>query len=85
MTDRLFFDIILCNEFSANEIPFTVTDMLNEAQEDQIKIWKEIKESQLISIYKFIGSIPHILSQDDVKDVAHTQSHVWGPTLLRQS
>ena len=40
MADRLFSDIILRDEFSANEIPFMITDMLNEVQEGQIKIWK---------------------------------------------
>ena len=85
MADRIFSDIIICNEFTANEIPFTVTDILNEAKDNQIRIWKEIKENQLISIYKAIGSIHLIPSQDNVEGPTRTMLHVWDPTLLEHS
>ena len=64
MADNFFSDIIIRDEFTANEIPFTVTDMLNKAEEHQIRIWNEITESQLISIYKTLGTIPHIPSRE---------------------
>ena len=51
LADRLFSDIIMRNEFTASEIPFLVTDMLDQANDEQMQWWKDIKESQLKSIY----------------------------------
>ena len=85
MADKLFSDIIIRDEFTANEIPFTVTDMLNEAEEHQIRIWNEITESQLISIYKTLGAIPHIPSRVEVASATRTGPHYWDPTSLQRS
>ena len=59
--------------------------MLNETTEDQIRIWNNITESQLISIYKTIGTIPHIPSQEEVEGATRTGPHVWDPTSLQRS
>ena len=39
LAKRLFEEIILHDEFVANEIPFTVTEVLNDAEAAQVKWW----------------------------------------------
>ena len=55
MASRFFEELIVYNEFTANEIPFTVTEMLNEAEADQVKYWNEMTDSQLTLIYATLG------------------------------
>ena len=80
LADRLFSDIILRNEFTASEIPFLVTDMLDQAKDEQVQWWKDIKESQLKSIYSSVcrgGMNSHLPQMEEMMDTTKTRPAVY--------
>ena len=66
MASSLFEDFIVYDEFTTNEIPFTVIEMLNEAEGDQVQYWNQMSDSQLTSTYATLGDTADLPSRDSV-------------------
>ena len=64
--ERLFHDIILLDEFSVNEHPFTMTELLNANEVEQIQFWKENNKSLLTVIFRNIHSTAGIPTKEEV-------------------
>ena len=63
MVNRVFEEIIFHDEFPANKIPFTLTELLNNAKREQVQWWDKIMASQLTAIYQTLDGIPHHLDR----------------------
>ena len=79
LAKRLFEEIILHDEFVANEIPFTVTEVLNDAEAAQVKWWDEMKASQLQSIYSTLAGTPNLPPMVMVQNSTRYSPILWNP------
>ena len=64
--ERLFHDIILLDEFSINEHPFTMTELLNVNEVEHIQFWRENNESLLTAIFRNIHLTAGFPTKDEV-------------------
>ena len=66
---RILEDIITHNEFTTNDIPFTLTEMLNDAETKQVESWRKIVSHQLTSIFTKLDGIPNLPTQESVENI----------------
>ena len=79
MANRVFEEIIFHDSFSANDIPFTIAEMLNDAEREQVQWWEDMKESQLTAIYHTLDGIPNLPSRNEVKQATRYSPLAWDP------
>ena len=82
MAKQLFEKIILHNESFANKIPFTVTEVLNDAEDAQVKWWNDMKASQLQFIYSTLAGTPNLPLRESVKNSTRYTPILWNPIEL---
>ena len=79
MASRVFEDIIVHDEFTANEIPFTMTELLNNTEQDHHRFWNEMKESQLTSVFTTLRGIPNLPTREDILNSTRDLPFSWDP------
>ena len=77
IASRFFEDIIVHDEFSANDIPFMLTELLNEAEDNEVRFWNGMKEYQLTSIYATLGDMPNLPDHDDIMNASKFNPRPW--------
>ena len=76
---RIFETIILKDEFIANEIPFTLTEMLNAAEVEQIQFWDQLIDTQLTSAYTSLTGATNLPPRATVERATRYDPLSWDP------
>ena len=74
---RVFEEIIMHDSFVANEIPFTVTELFNKAEDEQLKWWNNIRSTQLTAIYRTLDGIPNLPPREDIENATRYNPLEW--------
>jgi hypothetical protein len=77
LVQKLLDDIIIRNEFSANEHPHTLAGLQSSLTHKFNKFWKDNMCKQLQSIYKDVQNIQGIPLREEVERVAHFSHCNW--------
>ena len=79
MASRVFEDIIVHDEFTANEIPFTMTELLNNTQQEHSCFWNELRDSHFTSALTTLRGIPNLPTREDILNSSRGMPFTWDP------
>ena len=84
LVQRLFDDIIIRNEFSANEHPHTIAGLQLSLTDEFCQFWIDNRRKQLQSIYKEYHNLEGIPVREQVENVTRSGFINWDPTNIPQ-
>ena len=84
LVQRLFDDIIIRNEFSANEHPHTIAGLQLSLTDEFHQFWRDNIRKQLQSIYKDYQNLEGIPDRVQVENVTRSGNIDWDPTNIPQ-
>jgi hypothetical protein len=80
LVQKLLDDIIISNEFSANEHPHTLAGLQSSLTHEFNQFWKDNMRKQLQSIYKDVQNMQGIPPREEVERVTRYNHCDWNPT-----
>jgi len=80
LVQKLLDDIIIRNEFSANEHPHTLAGLQSSLTHEFNQFWKDNMRKQLQSIYKDVQNMQGIPPREEVERVTRYNHCDWNPT-----
>ncbi len=82
LVEKLFDDIIIRNEYSANEHPHTLAGLQSSLTHEFNEFWKDNTRKQLQSIYKDVQNMQGIPPREEVERVTHYNHCDWNSILI---
>jgi hypothetical protein len=80
LVQKLLDDIIIRNEFSANEHPHMLAGLQSSLKHEFNQFWKDNMRKQLQSIYKDVQNMQGIPPREEVERVTRYNHCDWNPT-----